>query len=147
VPASLKKCETFQTNKGQLGENEEKIKKIIESHLEVKKSKGGKHLRYNKPLPEGSMPHDSAFSPASLIKTGVDSLFHTNLVKKFDEWKPKPVEPEKKEVVIKSRKNNNNEKKKDSFFPNRLHDNTTFSTSVANHIGNLKREFPSVFKY
>jgi len=70
----------------------------------VKKSKGGKHLRYNKPLPEGSMPHDSAFSPASLIKTGVDSLFHTNLVKKFDEWKPKPVEPEKKEVVIKSRK-------------------------------------------
>jgi hypothetical protein len=49
------------------------------------------------------MQHLKEFTPSNLVKTGIDTLFHTNLVRNNKEWRAPVLPPEKKEIKIHSK--------------------------------------------
>ena len=137
-PASLKKCDAFVSDKETYGYQDEYYNKLKEDSDKIRKSKGPK---YEKKLPSNAIKHMRPFTPASLGKVGRDGLFDQHI------WDC-PQIPEKKVIINqKQRKEYEDAHRKVPFTYNKLMKHTHFSPSIMQNPMNMKREFPTVYKF
>jgi len=130
-PAALKKNEPFANHVEQFGEDPKKIDELVDANTQSKKSHGAK---YKKTLPDGSIKHLQGFKPPKIFKMGMD------LFSKYEE----PVLPKVEEKKVIKKKGEKGDFKM-SFKPNKLVDNSTFSSAISSYACNLKKEYPSAF--
>jgi len=130
-PASLMKNNTFQKDMDVYGEEEKKVKKLIEEATEDHRRNKSK---YKPDLPETAKKHDNAFKPAKRIKTGRETLFsQVNGVPFISEEKVVIPVKDRDKAFVKP------------FVPNRMHDHTNFSRPASSFKSNLKKEFYRAF--
>lgn len=150
-PAALMKCEPFANNEKTYGMyTQDEIEERMKEYKEWKKNGRGK---YKKILPEGSVKHLKAFSPAKLVSTGRDALFNDDLYKIPDREDLVNAMKEKnksgggeneKEMSIREKMAEMNKNKRVPFTYNKLMKISTFSPPITSFSVNLKREFPSI---
>ena len=137
-PASLKRCEAFVSDRETYGYQDEYFNKLKEDSDKIRKRKGPK---YEKKLPSNAIKHMRPFTPASLGKVGRDGLFDQHI------WDC-PQIPEKKVIINqRARKEYEEAHRKDPFTYNKLMPHTHFSPSIMQNPINMKREFPTVYKF
>lgn len=138
MPASLKRNECFSTNKEAFGYDNAYYQNLKN---ESEKERKSKHKKFQRRVPPHSAKHENPFRPASLVKQGRDGLFDQGV------WNC-PSIPEKR-VIVNQREKKEYEAahRKDPFLYNKLMDQTKFSPSVVTNTINMKRDFPTVYKF
>lgn len=137
-PASLKKNECFSNIRETYGYEDKYYNNLKNTAYKQRKNPRSKYTKY---IPPTSAKHMRPFTPASLSKVGRDGLFNKDI------WNC-PSIPEKKVIVNQREKKEYEEKhKKVPFTYNKLQTHTKFSPSIVTNQINMKRDFPTVFKF
>ena len=141
APASLKKCECFSSIEETYCQYDpETTKKILNEYSEMKKK--GKP-KFTKILPKGAIKHDRPFAPPRLVSSGREALFNDDLYKI-----PRiPQEEKKQNISMRERRELENKNRKNPFVYNKLMNNSTFAPPIMSIMKNMKREFPTIFKF
>jgi len=105
---------------------------LIDANTQSHKTHGKKYKKF---YPEGSLKHMRGFKPPKMFSHGVE------LFSAYTE--PKNLPPIEEKRVIK-KKGDKKEFKK-SFMPNKLVDNSNFSSAISSYVCNLKKEYPTAF--
>jgi len=132
-PSSVVMDAPFVTDKDLFGEDPAELKTVGIKSMEMRKAP---KLRYKLSKPKFAVEHMAKFKPSHNDKLGVNSLFR--------EENGIPFSP----FVAKERLNKPGEKPefKKPFTYNKLDQISVFSPPMSSFVGNLKREFPKVFR-
>lgn len=140
-PASLKKNDCFFSIPETYAQyDQETTKKLLNEYVEIK-NKG--KPKFVKILPKGSVVHDRPFAPPRLVSHGRSGLFNDDLYKI-----PRPPKEEKKQnMSMREKRELEAKNRKNPFIYNKLMNNSTFSPPITSIMHNMKREFPTIFKF